>query len=359
MHTLEDLGWGPFFDQHFEGAASGAPTDLVRARVAEEQRGAYVLFLERGEVAATIAGRLMHEADSREDYPAVGDWVLARMVPGEAKAIIQCLLPRRTRLSRKTAGTQIAEQIIVANVDIVFVVSALDRDLNARRIERYLSVIWDSGARPVIVLNKADIAGDRDALVREIERSVFGAEIVVTSAATEEGVDEVRRHIQPGQTAAFVGSSGVGKSSLVNRLLGRETQAVRDLNAYGKGGHTTTSREMLFVPGGGLIVDTPGLRELGLWDAEQGMSQAFADVESYFAGCAFNDCSHVSEPGCAVQGALRAGRLDHERWDSYRKLERERLFIESKRDVSIRNAERQKWKKIAKQNRKRMKTLGR
>ncbi len=354
MHTLEDLGWGPFFDQHIDTIEG-----LIRGRVAEEQRGAYVLLCEHGALDATVTGRMMHQADAREDYPAVGDWVLARMVPGEVKAVIHRVLPRRTKLSRKTAGTQIAEQIIVANVDVVFVVSALDRDLNARRIERYLSVIWESGARPVVVLNKADLAEDRQSLVREVERSVVGSDVIVTSAATAEGIDDVRRHIERGKTAAFVGSSGVGKSSLVNCLLGRAEQSVNELNAYGKGSHTTTSREMLFVPGGGLIVDTPGLRELALWDAEQGLSQAFADVESFFSGCAFNDCSHVSEPGCAVQGALRAGRLDHERWDSYRKLERERVFIESKRDVNLRSAEREKWKKIARQNRKRMKTFGR
>jgi ribosome biogenesis GTPase len=354
LYALEDLGWGPFFDQHID-----TTEDLIPARVAEEQRGAYVLFCEHGALNAAVAGRLMHEADNREDYPAVGDWVLASVVAVEAKAVVRRILPRRTKLSRKAAGPGVAEQIIVANVDVVFVVSALDRDLNPRRIERYLSVIWESGARPVVVLNKADIAEDPDALVREIERSTIGADIIVTSAATEEGVTELRSQITRGKTAAFVGSSGVGKSSLVNRLIGRETQTVNGLNVYGKGSHTTTSREMLLVPGGGLIVDTPGLRELGFWDAEQGMSQAFADVESYFSGCAFNDCSHDSEPGCAVQGALRAGRLDRERWDSYRKLERERLFVEGKRDVSVRNAEREKWKKIAKQNRRRLKSFGR
>jgi ribosome biogenesis GTPase len=354
LYTLEDLGWGPFFDQHAD-----TTEDLIRARVAEEQRGAYVLFAERGTLDAAVAGKMMHEADAREDYPAVGDWVLARPVPGEAKAIIHRILPRRTKLSRKTAGTLIAEQIIVANVDVVFVVASLNQELNARRIERYLSVIWESGARPVIILNKADLAADRDALVREIERSTVGADIIATSAVTGEGVADVAGYLERGRTAAFVGSSGVGKSSLVNRLLGQDAQTVNELNVYGKGSHTTTSREMVFVPGGGLIVDTPGLRELGLWDAEQGLGQAFADVESFFGGCAFNDCSHNAEPGCAVQGALRAGRLDHARWDSYRKLERERQFIESKRDAGLRNERKEKWKNIAKQNRKRTKSFGR
>jgi ribosome biogenesis GTPase len=354
LNTLEDLGWGPFFERQID-----TTEDLVPARVAEEQRGAYVLFTERGPLDASVTGKMMHEAEAREDYPAVGDWVLARPLRGEAKAVIHRVLPRRTKLSRKTAGTQIAEQIIVANVDTVFVVASLNRDLNARRIERYLSVIWESGARPVVALNKADLPRDREALIRETERSVMAADIVVTSAATGEGVPEIAGYLERGRTVAFVGSSGVGKSSLVNRLLDRDAQAVSGLNAYGKGSHTTTARQMVLVPGGGLIVDTPGLRELGLWDAEQGLGQAFADVESFFAGCAFNDCTHASEPGCAVQGALRAGRLDRERWESYRKLERERQFIESKRDAGLRNARKQKWKSIARQNRKRTRTLGR
>ena len=354
MYTLEDLGWGPFFQENAKQTE-----DLIPARVAEEQRGAYVLFAERGTFDATVAGRMMHEADAREDYPAVGDWVLARPLPGEGRAVIHEVLPRRTKLSRKMAGTQIAEQILVANVDTVFVVASLNYELNARRLERYLSVIWESGARPVVVLNKADLTEDRESLVRRVETSVAGAVIHVTSAATGEGVAEIGRYIERGRTVAFVGSSGVGKSCLVNCLLEREAQAVKAISFYDKGRHTTTSREMVLVPGGGLIVDTPGLRELGLWDAESGLGQAFADVEGFASTCAFSDCSHGSEPGCGVQGALRGGRLDHARFESYRKLQREQLFIEGKRDYGIRDAEKRKWKQIAKANRKRTRTMGR
>jgi ribosome biogenesis GTPase len=353
LYTLEDLGWGPFFQQHSE-----TTEDLIVARVAEEQRGAYVLLAQRGQLDATVAGRMMHEADAREDFPAVGDWVLARPVAGEDRAVIHKVCPRRTKLSRKIAGTQIEEQIIVANVDFVFVVASLNHELNARRLERYLSVIWESGGRPVVVLNKADLVEDRESLVREVERSVVGADVHVTSAATGEGVAEIACYLEAGRTVAFVGSSGVGKSSLVNRLLDRDVQSVSEISHYDKGRHTTTSREMLLVPGGGLIVDTPGLRELGLWDAESGLGQAFADVEGFAAACAFNDCGHNSEPGCAVQDALRDGRLDYARFESYRKLQREQLFIEGKRDYSVRNAQKQKWKQISKANRKRTRTLG-
>jgi ribosome biogenesis GTPase len=318
-----------------------------------------VLFGEGGAFDATVAGRMMHGADAREDYPAVGDWVLARALPGEERAVIHRILPRRTKLSRKIAGTQVAEQILVANVDTVFVVASLNHELNARRLERYLSLIWESGAKPVVVLNKADLAEDRAALVAGVEESVMAADLHVTSAATGEGIAEIVRYIQHGRTVAFVGSSGVGKSSLVNRLLDREVQVVREIRSDHKGRHTTTSREMLLVPGGGLIVDTPGLRELGIWDAESGLGQAFADVEEFAAACAFKDCAHNSEPGCAVQAALTEGRLDFARFESYRKLQREQLFIESKRDYSLRSAQKQKWKQISKWNKKRMKVMER
>lgn len=354
MYTLEDLGWGPFFEPHI-----GPIEDLIIARVAEEQRGAYLILSQNGPLAAAVAGRVMHEAEAREDYPAVGDWVLARPVPGEERAVIHRTLPRRTKLSRKTAGERTDEQILASNVDTVFLVASLNRDLNARRIERYLSVIWESGARPVVVLNKADIADDRDALLREVESATITAEVHVTSAATGEGVAEIAAYVSTGRAVAFVGSSGVGKSSLVNRLLREDVQTVHDIRSDGKGRHTTTSREMMFVPGGGLIIDTPGLRELQLWDAESGVGQVFSDIESLFEQCAFTDCRHHAEPGCAVHAALSSGALDRARWESYQKLLREQEFIESKRDDTIRVARKKKWKEIHKANRERMKLTGR
>ena len=355
MYTLEDLGWGPFFQSQIADTTE----ELIPARVAEEQRGAYLLLAERGALEATVTGRMMYDAATREDFPAVGDWVLTRKLPDEERAVIHRTLERRTRLSRKVAGERTDEQIIAANVDAVFLVSSLNHDLNSRRIERYLTVVWESGATPVIVLNKSDLADDRQALLANVSGIAPGVDVHVTSAATGEGVEAIARYVTPGRTIAFIGSSGVGKSSLVNRLLADEVQAVRELSFFDKGRHTTTSRQMLAVPGAGLIIDTPGLRELALWDAEAGMGQAFADVEELAGACAFSDCQHRSEPGCTVQDALAAGELDLGRLESYRKLQREQIFIESKRDAGLRQAQQRKWKQIAKANRKRTRAMGR
>jgi ribosome biogenesis GTPase len=355
LYTLQQLGWNDFFQSQL----GEIPTEHILARVAGEQRGAYLILAERGPLDATVAGRFMHEATDRGDYPAVGDWVLARPLSGEAKAIIQSVLPRRSKLSRKSAGERTDEQIMATNVDTVFLVAALNSELNIRRIERYLAVIWDSGARPAIILNKADLAGDARSLSARVAVAAPGVEVHLTSAVTGDGVETVRPYLAAGQTVVFVGSSGVGKSSLVNRLLATEVQAIDGVRSDGKGRHTTTTREMLMLPGGGLIIDTPGLRELQLWDAEAGMGQAFADIEDIAADCPFTDCGHRAEPGCAVQEAIDAGRLDLNRLESYRKLQREQIFIESKRDVNLRIAEKKKWKAIHIANRQRMKSLGR
>jgi ribosome biogenesis GTPase len=355
LYTLEDLGWGPFFQSQITDTTE----ELIPARVAEEQRGAYLLLAERGPLEGSVTGRMMHDAVGREDFPAVGDWVLARRLPGEERAVIHRTLERRTRLSRKVAGERVDEQIMAANVDAVFLVSSLNHDLNLRRIERYLAVVWESGATPVIVLNKSDLSADRLSLLARVEGIAPGVDVHVTSATTGEGVDAIGRYVSAGHTIAFVGSSGVGKSSLVNCLLAGEVQAVRELSFFDKGRHTTTSRQMLAVPGGGLIIDTPGLRELALWDAGSGMGQAFADVADLAGACTFNDCQHRSEPGCAVQNALGDGMLDLARLESYRKLQREQIFIESKKDVSLRQSEQRKWKQIAKANRRRTRAMGR
>ena len=354
LYSLQQLGWNDFFQSQL----GETPPDSILARVAGEQRGAYLLFAEHGALDASVAGRFMHEATDRGDYPAVGDWVLARPLPGEAKAIVQSVLPRRSKLSRKSAGERTDEQIMAANVDTVFLVAALNSELNIRRIERYLTVIWESGARPVIILNKADLSDEGRALVARVEVIAPGVDVYLTSAVTDDGVEAVRPYLAEGQTVVFVGSSGVGKSSLVNRLLDTEQQAVHDVRADGKGRHTTTTREMLAIPGGGLIIDTPGLRELQLWDAEAGMGQTFSDVEDIAADCPFSDCNHQAEPGCAVQAAIDAGTLDFGRLESYRKLQREQLFIESKKDYGLRLAQKKKWKAIHTANRQRMKTLG-
>lgn len=354
MYSLEELGW----DDHFQSQLNSADTGLSPMRVAEEQRGAYLLISPAGRLAATVTGRLMHDSSGRDDFPAVGDWVLAERLDG-GRGVIRRLLERRSKISRKAPGARTDEQVIAANVDIAFLVTSLNRDLNLRRIERYLAVIWDSGATPAIVLSKADLSEDPWSLCAEVEAVAPGVAVLVTSAETGEGVDQVGVLVPRGRTAVFVGSSGVGKSSLLNRLLPGEDLAVSDIRGDGKGRHTTTSRQMMVLPSGGLVIDTPGLRELQLWDAEAGIGQTFAEIEELVGGCAFSDCSHGAEPECAVQAALADGSLATERWESFRKLQREQMFIESKRDHSLKTAQKKKWKQIHKDYRQKMKFLGR
>jgi len=302
---------------------------------------------------------MLHTAAGRDDLPATGDWVLARVLPGEDRALVVELLERRTKLSRKEAGERTGEQLLAANVDVVFLVASLNRELNLRRIERYLTAIWESGAQPVIALNKADLAEDVEGLIADVEAIAPGVPVHVTSAETGDGVQELAGRLGPGVTAVFVGSSGVGKSSLINCIIGGEAQTVAGIRQDDKGRHTTTSRQMLVLPGRGVIIDTPGLRELQLWTNESGASMAFSDVETFARDCRFSDCTHEREPGCAVRAALEAERLDEERVRSYRKLERERMYIARKHDQMLQIEEKKRWKQIHKDYRQRMRMRGR
>ncbi|HEY5641088.1 MAG TPA: ribosome small subunit-dependent GTPase A [Dehalococcoidia bacterium] len=355
MYSLEDLGWGPFFAAQEERLPDGA----TPMRVAEEQRGAFVLWSPDGAFEAVLPGRLLHEARGRDELPAVGDWLLARRLPGEPRAVVEQLLRRRSALSRKVAGERTDEQIMAANIDVVCVVASLNRELNLRRLERYLAVAWDSGATPVLVLNKTDLSDDPEKIRHGVESVAPGVDVFPTSAATGEGIEALRPALARGLTAVFVGSSGVGKSSIINRLLEREEQEVKEIRADDKGRHTTTARQMIVMPGGAVIIDTPGLRELAIWDAGEGLGRAFADIEELAESCAFRDCSHSAEPDCAVQAAIDGGTLESGRLASYRKLQREQTFIAGKKDERLRAEEEKKWKKIAKANRRRTRLRGR
>jgi len=334
--SLSDLGWNAHFEEHF--APHGAE-GLVPGRVAAEHRGAYALYTPEGDCWAELAGRLRHEAVGRDDLPAVGDWVALQPVP-EGRAVVQAVLPRLTKFSRTAASDQqrlSGEQVLAANVDTVFLVSSLNRDLNARRIERYLVTAWESGAAPAIVLNKADLCDppERAALLAEVEAVAFGVPVHVVSATTGEGIDELNTYLVPGQTVVLLGSSGVGKSTLVNRLAERELLATREIRADGRGRHTTSHRELVLLPGGSLVLDTPGLRELQLFEGGEGMDEAFEDVASLARDCRFSDCAHRTEPGCAISAAIADGRLEPERLESYRKLQRELERAERKRDARL------------------------
>ncbi len=348
--NLENTGWNALWAKQFETCLRDG---LCPARVACEHRDAYDVVGETGELRAEVSGRFRYDHMVRAEWPAVGDWVGVTVRPGEGTATIHAVLPRKSRFSRKVTGEKTEEQIVAANVDVVFLVSGLDDNFNVRRIERYLTLAWDSGARPVIVLNKADLCPDLEECVAEVEAVAFGTSVITASARDGYGLEDLRGMLTEGKTGAFLGSSGVGKSSIVNALLGKPLQAtrtVRGTDSHGR--HTTTRRELILLPGGGMVIDTPGMRELQLWTDEEGLGTAFGDVEELAVQCRFADCSHENEPGCAVQAALENGTLGQDRFDSYLKLRREVRYIALRQERSARAVERIRWKKITKEIRR-------
>lgn len=330
-------------------AQAAAYPELYAARVIFQGRDLYRVAGEKGELMAAISGKLRFSAQSASDFPAVGDFVLMdRDTDQNGDAVIQRVLPRRSVFIRKAAGSACAEQVVAANIDTVFICMSLNNDFNLRRMERYLSIGWNSGATPVVVLTKADLCADVQARVREAESAAMGADVLVVTALEADGYDVVRRYIAPGQTVALIGSSGVGKSTLINRLLGEEKLITNGLRDDDKGRHTTTHRELLLLPDGGMVIDTPGMRELGMWDAEEGIDKTFSDVEALLARCRFHDCSHTNEPGCAVRAALEGGELTAERWLSYQKLRQEAAYAADAAEYLAKKE--QKFKNIAKIN---------
>lgn len=318
---LAALGWDEYFSQQFERLERDG---LVPARITEQNKNRYLACGEQGEWQAEVTGRFQHVVAGVLGFPAVGDWVGLQPIPNEGRALIHALLERRTQFVRKAAGTIVEEQVVAANVDVVFLVTGLDSNFNVRRIERYLTEAWSSGAQPVVLLNKSDLCDDVEDCIRAVGAVAPGAPVHAVSAALNEGVDVVRRYLTPGRTIAFLGSSGVGKSTLINRLLGEDRQEVQTVSsAVGKGRHTTTRRSLLVHPDGGMIVDTPGMRELQLWAGESDVEQSFTDIEVLAGNCRFSDCTHTTEPGCAVMAAVESGSLDEDRYQSYMKLQKE------------------------------------
>jgi ribosome biogenesis GTPase len=344
LGSLTTWGWNSYFEAFWSG---GKWKNAVPARVIAQQRKFWRVVGESGECWGEVSGKLRLAADKGADWPAVGDWVVAELHGADTTAIIQEVLPRRSKFVRKCPGEKMEEQVIAANVDTALLVSALDGDFNPRRVERYLAQCWESGSRPVIVLNKADVCEDARRKAAEMERVAAGVTVCVVSARTGDGFGELEEFLRAGQTLVLLGSSGVGKSTIANWLLGEALQDVQPVReSDSKGRHTTTARELFILPGGALLMDTPGLREMQLWDAEDGVAQVFADIDALALRCRFGDCRHEGEPGCAVQAALEAGTLDPGRVESRRKLMREQEFLRRKVDPEARQEQKEQWKQI-------------
>ena len=342
--NLEELGWDAFFADAFEPYVRD---NLIPARVSARHHGPCELFTELGPMGGLPSGKL-----SDEELPAVGDWVAVRPVPGEKKAVIEAVLPRRTSFTRKEAWQRTVAQVVAANVDTVFVVTAFGGDLNPRRLERYLTAAWDSGASPVIVVNKSDVAEDPEAELIDVEPVLMGVPVHTVSAVTGEGLEALDPYLGVGRTIALLGSSGVGKSTLVNRFAGREVLATGETRGDGRGRHTTSHRELVPLASGAVLLDTPGMRELQLWAGEEVLDTTFGEISELAATCRFSDCSHEHEPGCEVRRALGDGTLSQERFMSYRKLQRELRALEIRKDNRLRAEARKERARFARAQRK-------
>lgn len=321
------------------------------ARIVAEHKGRYSILLDDKFLSAEITGKMMFAAETRKDYPAVGDWVAVQLYDLDSPSIIHHVLPRRTVLSRKSSGREIEEQIIATNMDIVFVVQGLDNNFNLRRLERFLVIAAQSGARPVILLSKTDLLSEEElnAVLHEVRTISENALTIPYSAKSLHHLDEIRKLITEDSTVCFIGSSGAGKSTLINRLIGREklhTQEVREDDSRGK--HTTTHRELIPMENGGCVIDTPGLREIGLWEVNGSIEETFPDIAELGLQCKFTDCTHAHEPGCAVQSAIQNGELDEERYESFLKLKKEAEFLESKTSITKQQERKAKEKKFGK-----------
>lgn len=349
---LEKLGW----NARLEALQNTKNKNLLVGRVSRQNRELFKVVTEKGEWLCSLPGAFHYEPTFA--FPAVGDWVLIAPQDGENRGIIQDVLERTSIFKRKAAGNETKVQVIAANIDVAFLVMSCNQDFNVKRLERYLIAAWDSGAQPIILLTKSDLidATKRAELELAASQVAIGVPIYFVSNQTGENVSVVEESLMPNRTGALLGSSGVGKSTLVNRLLEEEKMATHGIReADSKGQHTTTHRELLLLPKGGVVIDTPGMREFQLWSTgeNQGFAEGFADIETLASQCKFNDCQHDSEPGCAIKKALACGSLSQERYDQYLKLQKELAFMERKENENAKRLEKQKWKKLTIQSKKR------
>ncbi len=349
MIDMKDYGFNAFYDKAWFSLYESKwhiESPIMPARVISDHGQKVRIMTPFGE---KLANRPAHGQEMSQ-HLAAGDWISVHMINNDSEAIIEHVLPRMTKFSRAAAGVAVKEQIVAANIDTIFLIQSLNKDFNMRRLERYLIAAWESGAVPVIVLTKSDLCDDIEERIQKVEETAPGVEIHSVSNLTGDGIESLRKYVSVGKTIALLGSSGVGKSTLVNTLSGSyvlKTQEIREDDS--KGRHTTTHRELVLLPGGGLILDTPGMRTLSLWEAEDGMEKMFGDIESLIKTCRFNDCKHQKEPGCAVREAIRKGTIDELKWQSWLKLQKEIRHLESKKNSKIRAIEKQGIKKISRQ----------
>ncbi len=355
MVDINRYGWNEFFQKAFDKINSGG---MEFGRIITENKTNYIAATKHGEIRCELTGKLLFESEIQSELPKVGDWVTLSLYDDNTFGIIHEVLERKSKLSRKSPDRKTNEQIIVSNVDKVFVVQSLDETFNLNRLERYLTLVYQSKSEPVIVLTKKDLCNDTDLKIKLIKNRNIHCQIFSVSSITKNGIYEISKSIKPRETVAFIGISGVGKSTLINELIGFELLKTREVRVFdSKGKHTTTSRNLLIIPNGGILIDTPGMRELALWNSNEGFANTFSEFENFARNCKYSDCTHIHEKECAVLKALEEGLLSSEKYENYLKLNKELIYLESKIDQNAALIEKRKWKNIHKEAR-RMKKFG-
>lgn len=347
MYTIKSLGWNSFYQDKLSNRVE---KDLIPARVAVENKNNFILYTEYGEIPGEVSGRLLFTSDNTSSLPKVGDWVLVDLYDNNTLAIINEVMPRRTKLSRKVAGNKSDEQIIASNIDTIFIVQSADETFNLNRIERYLVAVKNSGANPVVLLSKSDLCDDVEGYIESTKNSAHTVDVFAISVKDTNSIEVISTIISEGETIALIGPSGVGKSTLINELIGEERQSVNEVRlGDSKGKHTTTKRELIMLPGGGLIIDTPGMREFQLWSDDVSLNSAFPEIDSLSEDCKYKDCSHIHEAGCAVLDAVNRGIIKAKRYANYLKMRKELTYLENRINESARSVEKKKWKSIHKE----------